>query len=132
MRFVKFGMVGVLNTAIDLAVFSALYFVLGVPLLIANTCAVVVAATNSYLVNKYWTFRDPSAGRDAVRAGVVFFALNLAGLGLANLTIWLLSTALPIIVAKGVSMVMTTLWNYWSCNRFVYRSGDDTPTHRSS
>ena len=120
-RFAKFGTVGVLNTAIDLIVFSALYYGVGVPLLLANTCAVVIAATNSYLMNKRWTFRDRSAGRDAVRAFVVFFLFNMAGLALANLTIWALSGAMPVMAAKGVSMVVTTLWNYVTCHRFVYR-----------
>lgn len=123
-RFAKFGLVGLLNTAIDLAVFTMLFYGAELPLLVANTCALIVAASNSYLMNKYWTFQDRRKGREAYRAGVLFFALGLVGLGIANLVIWALSNVIPVIIAKGASMVFTMVWNYWSSHRFVYRHGD--------
>lgn len=120
-RFTRFCAVGVANTAIDFAVFWALFHFVGSPLLVANSSAVAVAALNSYLVNKRWTFGDPSGGTEAVCAGIRFIFLNLVGLVIANAVIWGLSFIWPILLAKAVSVAVTMIWNYWSSLRFVYR-----------
>ncbi|MGE0748855.1 MAG: GtrA family protein, partial [Rhodospirillales bacterium] len=56
--FVRFATVGLVNLAIDMAIFSALHFGLGVALIPANTVAFVVAVTNSFFMNRQWTFAD--------------------------------------------------------------------------
>lgn len=61
----KFGVVGVLNTLIDIVVLNVLvkigfaleFYLLGYKLLGANIISVTLAMINSYFLNKYWTFQ---------------------------------------------------------------------------
>jgi len=117
----KFAAVGVLNTAIDFALFAALLFGAGWGLIAANSTSYLVAALNSYLVNKYWTFEDSSRGREMARRGVLFLAFGLVGLGLANFTIWILAKAMPALLAKIGAVAVAFVWNYSTNRRFVYR-----------
>jgi putative flippase GtrA len=56
-QFVKFGIVGVSNTAIFFAVYAALVDGLGVWYLAASACGYTVGMVNGFLWNRRWTFR---------------------------------------------------------------------------
>jgi putative flippase GtrA len=56
-QFVKFGIVGVSNTAIFFAVYAALVDGLGVWYLAASACGYAVGMVNGFLWNRRWTFR---------------------------------------------------------------------------
>lgn len=56
-HFVKFQCVGVVNFAVDLGVLTLLNGVLGWPLGIANTISYSCGIINSFILNRYWTFR---------------------------------------------------------------------------
>jgi putative flippase GtrA len=57
-QFVKFGIVGVSNTLLTLAVYTALLKVLGVWYLAASAIGFAVGAVNGFLLNRRWTFRE--------------------------------------------------------------------------
>jgi putative flippase GtrA len=114
-------MVGALNFIVDYGLFLLLLKVVGLPLLIANSIAVLVAASHSYLWNKHWTFQDPATGRLAWRRYLIFLAFNLSGLALANLVILALVQVMAPALAKLGSIAITATWNYWTSHRFVYR-----------
>ena len=50
-RIAKFGLVGVLNTLIDIALFWLLYSVFGVPYLVANVLSFGAGMLNSFVMN---------------------------------------------------------------------------------
>ncbi len=62
----KFGIVGILNTLIDIIILNILikislsleFFFLGYKVVGANMISVSVAMVNSYILNKYWTFES--------------------------------------------------------------------------
>ncbi|HEY5597652.1 MAG TPA: GtrA family protein [Kiloniellales bacterium] len=120
-RGTRFAIVGALNTGIDIAVFSVAFYGLGWPLLVANAAGFVLGVSNSYVLNKVWTFADRSTGREAWVRGLVFLATSLIGLGLGSLSIWLLAKAMPAILAKVATVGVTFVWNYWASGRFVFR-----------
>ena len=64
----RFAMVGAVNTAVDLGLFAIFFYVLAWPLLLANAGGFMVAVCVSYVLNKTWTFADPSQGREAFRS----------------------------------------------------------------
>lgn len=85
-QFVKFAVVGVLNTLVDFLVFQALNLLLHWTYLaqvIGYGCGVV----NSYLWNSSWTFRDART-RSAREIGS-FLAVNLVSLGVSLAVLWL-------------------------------------------
>ena len=81
-QFVRFCLVGVLNTAITYAVFFSLYHGLRLHYLAASAVGYLVGLANSYLVNRAWTFRGFSDGTGGEMAR--FVAVNAVALG-ANL-----------------------------------------------
>ncbi len=119
-KFVKFGLVGVVNTVIDLGLFVLLQRVLHVPYLIANIFAFAAAATNSYVLNRRWTFR--STAPDWHREITQFFAVTLSAF-LANEGLLYLLVAhvhLPPVVAKLLAVV-TVAWNFLANRLWTFR-----------
>src|ERR1700677_3625856 len=58
-QFVKFGIVGVSNTLLTLAVYTVLLKVFGVWYLAASAIGFAVGATNGFLLDRRWTLREP-------------------------------------------------------------------------
>jgi putative flippase GtrA len=124
---VKFGIVGGLNTVINYAVFNALALTVFVDgQLKATVVATVVAAISSYLMNRYWTYRDrpTSAMR---REYFLFFLFNTTGLAIE---LGVLAAAkygldihglLALNVAKTVGVGLATVFRFWSYRTFVFR-----------
>ncbi len=77
-QVIKFGLVGVLNTALDYGLFYVFFSFLNLDKNLAQILATAGAMTNSYLVNRYWTFQK-SGG---VRYGEIwrFLAVNALSL----------------------------------------------------
>src|SRR5271169_2227468 len=57
-QFVKFGIVGISNTLITFAVYTLLLKVFNVWYLIASAIGFILGATNGFLLNRAWTFRE--------------------------------------------------------------------------
>ena len=57
-QFVKFGIVGVSNTVLTLLVYTLLLKVFGVWYLAASAIGFILGATNGFLLNRRWTFRE--------------------------------------------------------------------------
>src|SRR5437879_13630419 len=57
-QFVKFGIVGVSNTLLFFAVYTVLLKVFGVWYLAASAIGFIVGATNGFLLNRRWTFKE--------------------------------------------------------------------------
>ncbi len=86
-QFVKFGIVGVSNTLLTLAVYTVLLKVFGVWYLAASAIGFAVGATNGFLLNRRWTFREHVGDAlTPVRWGVV----QTGGLGINEALLYLL------------------------------------------
>jgi putative flippase GtrA len=86
-QFVKFGIVGVSNTLLTLVVYTVLLKVFGVWYLAASAIGFAVGATNGFLLNRRWTFRDHVGDAlTPVRWGVV----QTCGLGVNEALLYLL------------------------------------------
>ncbi|WP_448202791.1 GtrA family protein [Azospirillum sp. sgz302134] len=117
---VRFGLVGLLNTGVDFAVFLALMAVPGTPVLLANACGYGVGVLSSFLLNRSWTFRVRRDEAPMARRLPVFLAFNLVGLALSSLVVGLLVPTVPPLAAKVAATGATFAWNYWSSRRFVF------------
>ena len=85
-KALSFGLIGVLNTGVDFAVFWIGAQEFGLPLVVANTLSWAVAASNSYVMNSMVTFAAESGRKLGWRAYATFLASNLLGL-IANTTV---------------------------------------------
>ena len=78
-RFVKFGMVGVINTLVNWIIFFILN-ALGMYYILANIIAYILGTVNSYLWNTLWVFKYKD--KTSTETTIKFIILNLIGLGL--------------------------------------------------
>jgi putative flippase GtrA len=86
-QLVKFGLVGLTNSAISIGA-DAILLAAGVPYLVASVIAFAIAAVNSYVWNCRWTFR----ARDERRARVAFGLVQVIGLSLTVAAVALIVT----------------------------------------
>ena len=103
-KFVKFGLVGVLNTLINWIIFAVLNFV-GVYYIIANVIAYVIATINSYIWNSRWVFKYK--GEDKKETTTKFILLNLVGIALNTMILYLLVDLIGL--NKLIALVITTV-----------------------
>lgn len=128
-QVVRFGIVGAGNTAIDVLVLNLLLWRFPTQnmhlLLLYNSLAFISGAFNSYLFNKYWTFRhgrSPTGGellRFAIVNGVGFLSNNgilwtAAGVLqrlLTNTTLWANGAKLSAVVGTAtITYLGMRLW----------------------
>lgn len=118
----RFAAVGSINFAIDIVIFSIAFYLLGMPILIANTLAYSLATINSYLMNKYWTFAGRSAREISTEEFGRFLMFNIGGLVLSNLTVYVLAEFMMPLIAKLIAVGVTFVWNYLTIRRFVFHN----------
>ena len=99
----KFGIVGIINTLVDLTILNVLNLVFGVHYALANTISVSVAIVNSYILNKSWTFKDKD--KRILKQFAIFVFLSLIGLLINNSVMILLKESLTFIPNFFVSVV---------------------------
>jgi putative flippase GtrA len=86
-QFVKFGIVGVSNTLLTLVVYTVLLKVFGVWYLAASAIGFIVGATNGFLLNRKWTFKEHVGDRSTpVKWGIV----QTCGLGVDEVLLYVL------------------------------------------
>jgi len=110
-KFIKFGIVGLSNTAVDLIIFNLLRLIPGMPDVAAKAVSYFCGIINSFFWNKYWTFRS----RASAWATLIPFILTaLVGLGInaGTLQLCLKTFHLPELVALGLATLITLFWNF--------------------
>ncbi|MDE7304520.1 MAG: GtrA family protein [Alistipes sp.] len=112
-QFIKFCVVGGTGVFVD---FGATYLCkewLRMNKYVANSLGFLCAATTNYVLNRVWTFQnnDPDIAGQYLR----FLGIALIGLGINNLTIWLLHNRLRMnfYAAKLVATGVVTFWNFF-------------------
>ena len=118
----KFGLVGVLNTALDWGVYYLLTRFAGMGGLtaVAKAISYSVGVINSYFWNRRWTF---SSQAGAGRTLVPFILVNLVGTGI-NTGVLALATGtgkLPEIVGLALATVAALAWNFVASKFLVFR-----------
>ncbi len=120
---VKFGLVGVINTGVDLGLYWVITrFVLTAPSLAVTAKAISYTAgvINSYFWNKNFTFRsqDNSWG-----AFLLFFSINLIAIGLNSGVMWLglHRFQLPELLSLLLATALTLLWNFTTSKFIVFK-----------
>lgn len=101
-QFIKFALVGVMNTIVDFAVFQALNLLLGW-VYFAQVIGYCCGLVNSYLWNSSWTFRQEK--KRTPREMLLFLLVNLVTLGVSLGVLWLCKNPIGITDAYVASFV---------------------------
>ncbi len=132
-QFTRFGIVGVLNTLIDVLTLNLLLWHFPTHnadlLLLYNSIAYLLGALNSFGLNKYWTFgyRQATTGREIAR----FALINLLAILCNDGMVWSIARVLhPLIssnllwanASKGSAVAVTALVSYLGMRLWVFAS----------
>ncbi|MGY8526645.1 GtrA family protein [Paracidovorax citrulli] len=120
-QFLCFGLIGLLNTGLHLAVLMALVELGGFPPAPANVAAFLCANVFSYLLNSSLTFRQ----RSTLRGYAGFLVCSAVGAALA----WLLVRGAELaqwhyLVGFALTVVLLPPVNFLMVRRFAFRAGE--------
>ncbi|MBI4426498.1 MAG: GtrA family protein [Candidatus Kerfeldbacteria bacterium] len=115
-QFIKFSIVGVVNTLTSSAVYLLMTRPVGLDPLVGNAIAFAVAVTVSFTLNKLWTFRDRSP--DYHRQYALFFVISGVGFVSSETIIFVLHKLLGLhdLAAFAAAVITVMFWNF-SANR---------------
>ncbi|HMD51394.1 MAG TPA: GtrA family protein [Solirubrobacteraceae bacterium] len=119
-QFVKFGIVGVSNTLLTFIVYTLLLKVFGVWYLAASAIGFIVGATNGFLLNRRWTFREHVGDSlTPVRWGIV----QTCGLALNEglLFVFVGEAHLNKLVAQALATVVVTVSTFLANRAWTFR-----------
>ena len=87
---------------------------------VSNSIGFVLAATNNYVWNRWWTFQSDNANIP-IEYGK-FLVISIIGLGLNNLVVYLLHEKLKwnFYLAKLIAVGVVTVWNFTMNYRFTF------------
>jgi putative flippase GtrA len=125
-QLVKFGLVGVSNTALTFIVYTLLLKVFGVWYLLASAIGFSVGATNGFLLNRRWTFSEHVGDSlTPVRWGIV------QGCGLAVnevlLYVFVHDASLDKLLAQAFATVVVTITTFFANRSWTFRTHVDAP-----
>ena len=125
LKALSFGLVGVVNSAVDFGVFSFAYYYLGLPIVAANSLAWVVAVTGSYVMNSTITFAAESGRQLDLRRYVGFALSQFAGFLGNTATVWCLVELahVPAWAAKLAAILVSFAVNFSLSHFVVFRAG---------
>src|SRR2546421_568298 len=130
-QIVRFGIVGVLNTTVDIIALNILLWRFPTHdanlLLFYNSIAYMLGALNSFGFNKYWTFKHKQAvtGSEIFRFAIV----NIIGILCNDGIIWSVASILHTVIAnhtlwanasKGCAIIGTTSVSYLGMRLWVF------------
>lgn len=151
--FVKYALVGILGTLIDVGVLALLVHMTGVDpqtdhvFYMYVSVSFTLAVINNFLLNQWWTFKSSRKGQK--RRFIKFLLVALGGLVLSNALMFvlirafdfalglagiLISTVMLVVIAKVVTSGIVLIWNflvnkYWTFRiRFIEQKNIDIPT----
>jgi putative flippase GtrA len=122
-QFIKFGIIGCSNTAIDFFVYYFLtrYFSYFSDHKLFTVClAFIIANINSYFFNKYWTFQDKT--KNLHTQYLKFFVISLIGLGI-NMLIFdiLIYYSVYDLLAKVLPIPVVIVWNFLANKLWTFK-----------
>ena len=143
-RVGKFGIVGVVNTAIDFTILNVLHLIFKMGIIESNLFSTTIAMFFSFAVNRRYVFTDHESS--VWRQGTTFLIVTAIGLyGLQTIIIHLLTVTwtgpLGLVVrvvnafglgtvlsanivitngAKAIATIATLIWNYLLYKRVVF------------
>lgn len=119
-QFVKFGIVGISNTLITLAVYTLLLKVFGVWYVAASAVGFLVGAANGFIWNRRWTFRQHVG--DALTP-VRWFVVQGCGLGLDLVLIYLLvqNAGLDKLLGQVCATAVVTVLTFFANRAWTFR-----------
>jgi putative flippase GtrA len=124
----KFGVVGLIGSVIDLGGAAYLHGAEGIGPMVSKAISLIAATVVTYLGSRFWTFRH-RVNQALLREGMLFVALNVVGLVIAEAVIAFVSYGLDmkhVLAYNAASLAGTglgTIFRYFSYKKWVFLAG---------
>jgi putative flippase GtrA len=124
----KFGVVGLVGSVIDLGGAAYLHGAEGIGPMVSKAISLIAATVVTYLGSRFWTFRH-RVNQALLREGMLFVALNVVGLVIAEAVIAFVSYGLDmkhVLAYNAASLAGTglgTIFRYFSYKKWVFLAG---------
>ncbi len=120
-KVVSFGLIGVVNTAVDFGMFSVGYYLFGLPIVVANLISWAFAVTCSYVLNSKITFSIDTRRAFTLRSYLAFLAAQLTGFAANTTTVVIASHFMPVLFGKVLAIGASFLVNFSLSHFLVFR-----------
>lgn len=120
-KAVSFGLVGAINTLVDLVIFWIALTLLGLPPLLANLLSWFVAVSGSYFMNCFTTFAAELGRKVTIRTYTGFVASGVAGFVASSATLIIAAMFVSILAAKLVAVAVSFAVNFSLSHFVVFR-----------
>lgn len=120
-KLVKFGITGVLNTAIDYAVFAGAFTLLGWNIYVSQFFGYSAGLLNSYIINRSWTFRSKNKFFSAefikfITLGIIMLLLSMGIIHICSAVL-----ALSPLLSKLITTGIVLLINFFISKLWVFK-----------
>lgn len=113
--FIKFGIVGVVGTAVDFAFYNFFIDVAGIRPATSKGISTEIAILNNFLLNNIWTFRHRKTRTNLWQKLGIFNLVSLGGLAIGVLIVKLLHT----LYGDGLAYIFGIPVNYYNLYFFA-------------
>jgi putative flippase GtrA len=128
----KFGTIGLINLAVNFAVFNALLMLVSGSEVKAKAVATIVAATSAYFLNRYWTYRHRPK-TTLRREYSLFFFFNAVGLvieaGIVALAKYGFDQTSFVVLnlCNFFGIALGTVFRFWAYRTHVFKPVQEEP-----
>lgn len=122
-RWIRFNIVGVAGFAVQLSTLALLARATDLPIALCVAVAVLTAVTHNFLAHEHYTWRRSAHGRAARWLAFTLSngALSLLSNLLITVTLVSLAPRLPVLLANGAAVAVSSLLNFLIADRAIFR-----------
>ena len=112
LQIIKFGIVGVVATFVDVGVLVVLKELLHIDVLVSSAISFCVSVAVNYILSMTFVFK--SKNQNKLREIVIFVLLSVVGLCLNQLILWIGVTFTPVyyLIVKLFALVIVPVYNF--------------------
>jgi putative flippase GtrA len=126
LKAMSFALVGLINTAVDAAIFFLLLAYATPSLVVANVTAWFIANTGSYVMNSFTTFSAETGGKLSLKHYAGFVGSGLVAVTASTVTVVLAAQFMPVWAAKAIAILVSFVVNFSITHFVVFRPRSDT------
>lgn len=112
LQIIKFGIVGIVATFVDVGVLVVLKELLHIDVLVSSAISFCVSVAVNYILSMTFVFK--SKNQNKLREIVIFVLLSVGGLCLNQLILWIGVTFTPVyyLIVKLFALVIVPVYNF--------------------
>ena len=131
-KAVSFALVGLINTAVDAAIFFLLLAYVTPSLVVANVTAWFVANLGSYVMNSFTTFSAETGGKLSLRHYAGFVGSGIVAVTASTIAVVIAArfVGLPVWAAKAIAIVVSFAVNFSITHFVVFRTKSESADAR--